>query len=31
MINEHGKTKFHRKTFKLQRLQLKIEYKQWKK
>ena len=27
MINEYGKTKFHRKTFKLKKLQLKIEYK----
>ena len=27
MINEYGKTKFHRKTFNLKKLQLKIEYK----
>ena len=27
MIKEYGKTKFHRKTFKLKKLQLKLEYK----
>ncbi|MBT4517935.1 MAG: ribonuclease HII, partial [Cryomorphaceae bacterium] len=28
MINKHGKTKLHRKTFQLKKLQLKIEYNQ---
>jgi len=27
MIKEYGETKFHRKTFKLKKLQLTIEYK----
>jgi len=28
MINKYGKTKLHRKTFQLKKLQLKIEYNQ---
>jgi ribonuclease HII len=27
MINKHGKTDFHRKTFNIKKLQLKIQYK----